>query len=685
MARLRSLMWGWAALGVASSGLASCGGGDDHAGNIKLSGGTGGTGGSSATGGKTDGGPDASGGTGGTGGSAGDAGPDSSTGGAGVGPTVKVTFPTAATDPSTDSVVVGDLLDALCTVEAATGAGASPVDPSTVKLAVLDSALAVVSELPGKATKNPNEYGASFVLTTIPNGKFSVRCTASDSGTPAKPGASTIATFVDHGPDIAVTTPAENAPYALAGAVPFVFKVSPSLLAAVDPEADVASVKLTVNGVNITPTPDPGVTNGYKIPVDFNNTALFPQPPSGSIPVVIEGTNSRTPAAAKRTKSYNFVLDGQGPVITIKSPKNQDIIGGKVPLSFSVVDNGSGVDQKTVNVELNQASNLYTTSTQWTNTGNDYTFTFDSANVTGSKVQVTVNVTASDLAGNKSAGASVLLYLDNYGPIVDLDPGNFRTVKKSGTNYYCSQPFDPLGPLAASDDGTPITAFKHFRALVWDLTNTVAGQTVLYYSKTDPSSVYLYLQPDGPTVPLLVNNDADAECDVLNTIVNGQTIPNLQLNPATPTGSALYQGSDATSPPAIPSGYCTLPNETPPQQLCTNNASDLTVVVTHTMTGAEPVVYGIGQMTGLECTGTGWELSSQLAQATQKDGWFCLAATAKDKVGNVSISRPLRVCYDNPNTTYEPPCKNSSTTPPSCTDGCTPPPGFGTFLYPKPP
>ena len=697
MANLRALLFSFAALGITSYALVSCGG-DGHAGNLPQGSGGGGTGGTEAGTGATGGNggtggtgaKDGGGGTGGTGASGGTGGTagDSGTDGGSVpgAPTVKVIFPTAATDPGTDVVVVGAQLDALCTVEKSTLAGALPVDPTTIKIAVLDASKTVVDEFPGTATTNLNEFKASFVLTPIASGKFSVRCTAGDTSTPAKTGTDSISTFVDHGPDITVTTPADGSAYPLTGAVPFVFKVSPALLATTDPEADVDTVKLTVNGVNIPPTPDVSVPNGYKNPIDFNDKTLFPQVPSGSIPVVIEGTNKRTPTAAKRIKSYNFTLDGQGPVITIKSPKNQDIIGGKVPLTFSVVDLGSGVDQKTINVELNQQANLYAATTQWSNTGNDYSFTFDSANVAGSKVQVTVNVTASDKAGNKSSGASVLLYLDNQPPIVDLDPGNVRLKKKSGTNYLCSESFDPLGSLAANDaDPYPatVTPFKHFRALVWDKTNTIGGQTVFYYAATDPTSVYLYLQPDGPTVPLLINNDADPECDALNTVVGGKAIPSLQLNAVKPVGSPWYQTDNPSTAPAI-SG-CNLAAETPPSHLCTNNVSDLSVVVEHGGLTAEPVVYGIGQLTGLECTGTGWELSSQLAQATQKEGWFCLAAVAKDKVGNTAISRPLRVCYDDPSTTFQPACALSSTTPPSCTDGCTPPGGFAPYLYPPPP
>lgn len=680
MGKMRSRFGGFSWVALTSLASMACGG-DDHPGNLPSgSGGTGagGSGGIAGAAGSTSGG-------GGSGGTSGDGGVTGGTGGTGAvnqpgSPKVTVTSPTAATNPSSDTVVVGDQVDVLCTAEKSPLATAKPVDPTTVKIAVLDSKQAVVAEFPGTATKNANEYTSSFVLTTLPNGPMSVRCTAADTSKPAKTGLHSISTFVDHGPDISVVTPLEGSSYPLAGAVPFEFKVTPAPLATGDTEAGVASVGLKVNGVTIPATPDPLVTNGYKVAVDFNDKSLFPQTPAGSLPVVIEGTNNRTPAAAKRTKNYNFSVDGQGPVIIIKSPKNQDIIGGKVTLSFSVADPLSGVDQKTINVELNQSANYYTTGTAWTNNKDDYTFQFDSATVVGSKVQMTVNITASDKAGNKSAGASVLLYLDNEPPWVDLDPSNVRTEKKSGTTIYCSKSFDPLG-IAASD-GDDLSGFVRLRALVWERTNQIVGQSILYYATTDPKSVYLYLQPDAPTVPLLINNDSDPECDAINAIVGGQTIPSLQLNPVNPAGSAHYGSGDGAVPPPIGT-QCQLGTEAEPAKLCSLQ-SDLGVVIKHTMSGSEPVVYGIGQMAGLECTGTGWELSSQLANSTQKDGWFCLAAVAKDKVGNTQISPPLRICYDNPNTAAHPSCWNSSEVPPSCTDGCTPPPRFPASIFPPP-
>jgi hypothetical protein len=64
-----------------------------------------------------------------------------------------------------------------------------------------------------------------------------------------------------------------------------------------------------------------------------------------------------------------------------------------------------------------------------------------------------------------------------------------------------------------------------------------------------------------------------------------------------------------------------------------------------------------------------------LIAANRQDGFVCFAARAVDKVGNVGISPPIRVCVDTDLTdNVQPNCaKMSIPDPPSCTDGCTPP------------
>jgi hypothetical protein len=100
-------------------------------------------------------------------------------------------------------------------------------------------------------------------------------------------------------------------------------------------------------------------------------------------------------------------------------------------------------------------------------------------------------------------------------------------------------------------------------------------------------------------------------------------------------------------------------------------------VIKHTALGAESVVYSVSPEAGtLECTGKFWELTS-VVNRSPPEGWLCLAARASDMVGNVGVSPPLRVCFDNPGTASHPTCANSSVAPPTCTDGCDPPDNSG--------
>jgi hypothetical protein len=112
-----------------------------------------------------------------------------------------------------------------------------------------------------------------------------------------------------------------------------------------------------------------------------------------------------------------------------------------------------------------------------------------------------------------------------------------------------------------------------------------------------------------------------------------------------------------------------------PKTLCTNEASDMWQVIEDDY-NKTPVIYGASVTAGLECTGVEWEFTGKL----DKDGWVCFVARALDNVGNVGVSRPLRVCVDDPSVEGTPPCASSSTTPPTCTDGCTLPPRWGNSL-----
>jgi hypothetical protein len=319
--------------------------------------------------------------------------------------------------------------------------------------------------------------------------------------------------------------------------------------------------------------------------------------------------------------------------------------------------------------------------------GNTYTYGFDPTQVPGSQVQLHVEVTAKDKAGNASDIKNIAAadyWLDTTKPILDLDPHNIQDRKPSGipNGHFCSDSFDPLG--ASPNDKEIVPSTRKYRALVWDETNTSDGQTTFHFSGIDPSTVELYEQAD-VTQPLLAASVSGGVCDRL--LVNASDgIANLpvaeNLNSLPRLGRPFYE---ATSPTLL--NYCTADAEAKPDFLCSQQNSDMTRVIDHNISNrtGENVIYTLTSSDALECTGKDLELSASIV----KNGWVCLAAQAFDFAGNRGISAPLRVCLNSagPGRTV-PSCATSFTTdaqgrqistetPPSCVkDNCTLPTRF---------
>src|SRR5262249_47277069 len=156
-----------------------------------------------------------------------------------------------------------------------------------------------------------------------------------------------------------------------------------------------------------------------------------------------------------------------------------------------------------------------------------------------------------------------------------------------------------------------VPSLATYRALVWDNTEVATGQQAPVYAGTDQSSVFLYLQPD-PSQDFLVDTDGDGVCDSIAT--TGLRFQ--QLNAIPTQGDASY----STSSPDVP-GVCTaVPSADPaPDALCASHTSDMTRVIHHAGPdgASEPVIYGIGDLAGAQCTGGQWDIAS----ITEADGW----------------------------------------------------------------
>ena len=647
-------------------------------------------GGSSATGNRAGSGS-------GRAGSGGGGGADGGAAGSGEGeadaaaPSVKVTSPVALTDPSKGPVVL-DQVHVVCIAKASEAAGAT-FAASSVSIEVLDADGNSVQKLPGtRDTQQVNAYSADFVLTRteVPNGVVSFKCSASDLSTPAVVGSDQISTYIDHGPLITVTSPAMPTGSgaldyrALSTAVPFRFTVVPDPLSAKDTQAAVQAVTLRVNNepIDLSKAESSTAQGSYQIDLRLDDQETFKVTPNGAVSVDLTATNARKPLpvnhpdAVKASVSYNFGVDGAGPQITIVSPSPlvPTVVGVAVKLEFTVKDTESGVDPSTVSVTLNgDAAKFYDSgNSAWTRDGDNFTFNISNTkNVSGSKIQLTVAISASDKSKNKSLATTAQYWLDTKGPIVDLDPPDIQEVKPNSdsSGKYCSDFFDPVG-VAAPSEGDVLPSANIFRALIWDLTNSTDGQPVLHHARVDSTSVRLYAQDDS-TQPLLIDTDSDGVCDALakegTPGVAHPPVP-IELRPLDASGEATY----STSSPEI-SGICTrvATNASPILNLCSQHASDMSRVIDHALADAkEAVIYTATSSSALECTGKAVDITSAVA-----NGWVCLAAEAQDLVGNHSVSSPIRVCLNSSNHP-EPACKNSSVPKPTCVADCTPPSHF---------
>src|SRR5450432_1958634 len=200
----------------------SSGGSGNHSGSG--SSGKGGKGGGGGTGGKA--------GAGGAGGTSAGGGGSSGTAGAGggtvspLGPKVTITNPVAATDPNVDPVVIGSQVTVVCSAKESSIAGAKPVDPSTVKIAMLDGTGAIVKSVNGTTTANTNEYSAPFVLTSAANGPISFTCTANDTASPVNQGSDQVDTLLDLGPNIVASKPVAGSAHNLLAPMDVEFTVT---------------------------------------------------------------------------------------------------------------------------------------------------------------------------------------------------------------------------------------------------------------------------------------------------------------------------------------------------------------------------------------------------------------------------------------------------------------------------
>lgn len=574
-------------------------------------------------------------------------------------PMVSMLTPTDARSP--DEVYDEELL-VRCRFEPAEG---SELDTSTVFFELVNDDEEVLQSLPGARGDEPNVYEVTFPVQNLDSGPVHARCGVSDSSAESKLGATRATTFIDHGPVVAIITPADGAAESALGAVAFEYRIAPDELIDDDAAAAIGPVRLAVLGEQfelIESSDDPGV---YRTTIDFADPEVFEEIPSGVVQVAVAATNQRE---ITHTERYTFLLDGTGPTISLETPKDTSIVGGTVTLELEVEDAVSSVDWDTLEVQLNDEVFPYDANGPWDLDEETVRFTFETGQITGSVVQINLNVRVDDVAGNESAGASALFYRDEQPPIVSLDPPNFRIMEADSSPAICSLSFDPLGSSPAN--GERVWDLARYRALVWDQTNGASGQEVFYLAGTDTSSVDLFVRRAG--TPLVIDTTGDGQCDD----VDHQGTRFQELTALKATGNVVFrEESDGHIAPIVSEETCDFVSRSEPKHLCENQASDLTVVIDQPNYDDERAIYVVSPDNGFECTGRSWELRS--AGLSGYQGWVCLAVRALDRVANRGVSEPIAVCLENDQVDGLPSCHEDLSEPaPDCTDGCSDPPGI---------
>lgn len=569
--------------------------------------------------------------------------------------------------------IFSDTIFVSCEVAQSDEPDSLPPDAETISIALWNASDEIVQNQGASASGEDGVYTAEFPISNLSEGEYTIRCTAADSGTDPKYGLAEETIYIDHGPAITLIRPVDME--FVSGAFPKTFEVAvdPAVLFAGDDGAELSGpVTISIEDFETELTLKEGEDDVYWLEgLDLSSPVIFPsQIPEGPTQVTVTATNAR---GVTREIFYEIIVDSVGPVITINSPDPFDVVGKEVTIQMTVEDESAGVDWDTLRITFGPDVEEFTLAGgAWTRVGSVATFTFLSNDYLAER-DLILNIDVKDTLGNATATGDVTYRLDEYGPILSLDPPNFR---EHDADYECSYAFDPVGEDALND-GDDATHQSLLRAVVWERTYHQNVQEH-FPAYVDPESVRLWIAPAG--APIVMDSTGDGICDAINQAGTGATV--LTLAPVAPAGSPRRGDETAASTedllpgPSRSESRCAGGYETAsplvPEPLC-NGASDLTVAVNYPAGGTSvPALYAYNVGQGVICDGTQVGLGDA---ASSYEGWICVAVAAVDNVGNRSVSKPIALCLDSSADgldTSTPSCAGGAEPPPDCTGTCTP-------------
>jgi hypothetical protein len=455
------------------------------------------------------------------------------------------------------------------------------------------------------------------------------------------------------------------------------FRVEPRPLSDEDPGAEIAEIKASVGGKEVSVIePSSAEDNVYAFGLDFKDTEFFTTIPK-NLSIRVEASNSRAPQP--RTTSANIAVgvDSEGPTIVVRAPARVNnlnpIVSGKVDVVLEVKDALAGVNPSSVQMVIKKDDGGTMTYKAELAAKDTYTASFDTGSFPD-KPGLSITLLATDNVGIASQ-SGLTVDVDSVPPWISLDPPTVREITEKAPVDECSGAFDPLGD--AVNEGVVVGDAYRVRVLIWDRPLTAANQSLSRYAMIDNTTPRLYIQHN-TAVPLLIDSDGDGECDKVNASMEDSTkVPTTKpLTPVKTTGAAIPSGSwEQTTPTTFTfrqnmqadpnvEGMCNSIPATYGNPQPVSPDTTLTRVIKHTIPGNYDVVYADSPTS----SGTG----STGDDYNPPPGWACLVASAKDNAGNVGFSEPIRVCAQRMNYV----CDQIPPTSLTCTDGCSIPAKF---------
>jgi hypothetical protein len=352
----------------------------------------------------------------------------------------------------------------------------------------------------------------------------------------------------------------------------------------------------------------------------------------------------------------NFSFDDQGPAITNTTPVPEQITGGTIRIAATVVDR-AGVNSEVVAFIGNRTGvGFEIPLAREAPASNVFSALFDTRSLTSCGANTPANLCvvfpnisfrAVDLLGNETVVAYDIP-IDNQPPSIDLDPGDVQLIKNSDKGAICSHAFDPVGNYRRlgdmPNDGCGVGQLFDMRAQIEDEGNWGTGIKGSPISLVDHETVMAYVLDD-TTQALAVDTNGDGVCDDVNPLLVPTTasVPKVgevlavRLRGITPAGAGDY--TPIVDPPAA----CASGEEKqPPPLYCRADGSLPRAIGYPSVDSSEPAIWTVEPLTTAFCGGGQFDVhANQIA-----DGWACIAVVAVDKVGNRSVSHPLRVYVD---------------------------------------